>query len=124
MRRDLDIDCDPAELVLAPPDRSELKEIFRRFEFRGLLSRVDTLDEALPAAPMVVTGVEVPWREGADRSSGRVGFAADGDRAAVADADGVVVGPRPGEGRRASSSSTTRRRCASTPPTTRCSRRT
>ena len=53
MRRDLDIDCDPAELVLAPPDRSELKEIFRRFEFRGLLARVDTLDEALPAAPMV-----------------------------------------------------------------------
>ena len=25
MRRDLDIDCDPAELVLAPPDRSELR---------------------------------------------------------------------------------------------------
>ena len=49
MRRDLDIDCDPADLVLAPPDRSQLKEIFRRFEFRGLLSRVDTLDEALPA---------------------------------------------------------------------------
>ena len=37
MRRDLDIDCDPAQLVLAPPDRSQLKEIFRRFEFRGLL---------------------------------------------------------------------------------------
>src|SRR5512141_571467 len=35
MRRDLDIDCDPAELVLDPPDRAELKEIFRRFEFRA-----------------------------------------------------------------------------------------
>src|SRR5690242_3696029 len=34
MRRDLEIDCDPGELVLAPPDRSQLKEIFRRFEFR------------------------------------------------------------------------------------------
>ena len=45
MRRDLDIDCDPAALVLAPPDRSQLKEIFRRFEFRGLLGRVDTLDD-------------------------------------------------------------------------------
>src|SRR5213595_488482 len=57
MRRDLDIDCDPAELVLAPPDRSQLKEMFRRFEFRGLLGRVDTLDEALPAAePIAVTG--------------------------------------------------------------------
>src|SRR5438094_3797488 len=35
MRRDLDIDCDPAELVLAPPDRGMLRETFRRFEFRG-----------------------------------------------------------------------------------------
>ena len=50
MRRDLDIDCDPAQLVLAPPDRSELGEMFRRFEFRALLQRVDQLDEALPAA--------------------------------------------------------------------------
>ena len=38
MRRDLDLDVDPGELVLAPPDRSQLKEFFRRFEFRGLLS--------------------------------------------------------------------------------------
>src|SRR5512134_4043334 len=32
MRRDLDLDVDPAELVSRPPDRSQLKEIFRRFE--------------------------------------------------------------------------------------------
>src|SRR5436305_8353519 len=51
MRRDLDIDCDPDQLVLAPPDRSQLKEMFRRYEFRGLLGRVDELDTALPAAP-------------------------------------------------------------------------
>src|SRR5712671_3633602 len=38
MRRDLDIDCDPSQLVLAPPDRSELREMFRRFEFRNLLN--------------------------------------------------------------------------------------
>src|SRR5215213_5550279 len=37
MRRDLDIDLDPSQLVLAPPDRSELREMFRRFEFRNLL---------------------------------------------------------------------------------------
>src|SRR5262245_50291554 len=64
MRRDLEIDCDPAELVLAPPDRSQLKEIFRRFEFRNLLNRVDELDVAVPAAPIKATGVDVPWREG------------------------------------------------------------
>ena len=66
MRRDLPLDVDPAELVSAPPDRSTLKEIFRRFEFRGLLGRVDTLDEALPAAaaPSLETE-EIAWREGA-----------------------------------------------------------
>ena len=37
MRRDLELDFDPAEVVLSPPDRSQLKEMFRRFEFRNLL---------------------------------------------------------------------------------------
>src|SRR5256712_2546891 len=50
MQRDLELDVDPSELVSGPPDRSTLKEIFRRFEFRGLLSRVDLLDSAVPAA--------------------------------------------------------------------------
>src|SRR5438094_841780 len=57
MRRDLEIDCDPADLVLSAPDRSTLKEMFRRFEFRALLQRIDQLDEALPAAaPRVLEG--------------------------------------------------------------------
>src|SRR5437899_4911503 len=64
MRRDLDLDCDPAQLVLRPPDRSQLREMFRRFEFRNLLGRVDILDEAVPAQPMRVEGTEVAWREG------------------------------------------------------------
>ena len=70
MRRDLPLDVDPSELVSAPPDRSTLKEIFRRFEFRGLLGRVDTLDEALPAAaaPSLETE-EIAWREGARRGA-------------------------------------------------------
>jgi DNA polymerase-1 len=93
MRRDLDIDCDPAELVLNPPDRAELKEIFRRFEFRGLLNRVDELDAAVPSAPLQVTGVEIPWREGTPDLRGVVGFARQGDRTAVATGDEVVVGP-------------------------------
>jgi DNA polymerase-1 len=95
MRRDLDLECEPADLVLAPPDRSQLKEIFRRFEFRNLLNRVDELDVAVPAAPMKVTGTEVPWREGDLRFDGRVGYAASGDRGAVATDGGVVVGQRP-----------------------------
>src|ERR1700693_6335860 len=56
MRRDLDIDCDPSQLVLAPPDRSELREMFRRFEFRNLLNRIDDLDEAVPALERIVAG--------------------------------------------------------------------
>ncbi len=95
MRRDLDIDCDPAQLVLNPPDRAQLKEIFRRFEFRNLLNRIDELDVAVPSAPMNVTGIEVPWREGELDFRGVVGYAADGDRAAVAAGAEVVIGPRP-----------------------------
>jgi DNA polymerase-1 len=95
MRRDLALDFEPSQLVLAPPDRSQLKAFFRRFEYRGLLARLDTLDEALPAASVEVTGVSVPWREGEPVASGRAGFAAVGDRAAVATDEGVVVGPRP-----------------------------
>ncbi len=57
MRRDLELGVDPAALVLSPPDRSELREMFRRFEFRGLLNRIDDLDVAVPAAePVRVAG--------------------------------------------------------------------
>ena len=93
MRRDLDIDCDPAELVLAPPDRSQLKEMFRQFEFRALLQRVDQLDEALPAAEApVVVGEELPWREGTvGQLPEVVGLAVEDGRVAVATGDEVVI---------------------------------
>jgi DNA polymerase-1 len=93
MRRDLELDCDPGKLVLDPPDRSQLREIFRRFEFRGLLNRVDTLDEALPSADLPPTEAEgVPWVEGElSRIRGRVGVARLGDRLAVASADEPVI---------------------------------
>jgi DNA polymerase I len=93
MQRDLDLDCDPSELVLAPPDRSKLKEMFRRFEFRNLLGRVDELDAAVPAAPMLLEETAVPWREGELPPSGAL--ATDDDRAAVAGAEEVVVGRKP-----------------------------
>jgi DNA polymerase-1 len=99
MRRDLDLDCDPSQLVLAPPDRSQLKEMFRRFEFRNLLGRVDELDVAVPAAPMKLEKTPVPWREELSNSllqgHGSVALASDGERIAAADEDMVVVSPRP-----------------------------
>jgi len=99
MRRDLDLDCDPSQLVLVPPDRSQLKEMFRRFEFRNLLGRVDELDVAVPAAPMKLEQTLVPWREELSNTllqgERPVALAGDGERIAVASADEVVVSPRP-----------------------------
>src|SRR3954468_19195609 len=94
MRRDLDLDCDPAQLVLLPPDRSELREMFRRFEFRNLLGRVDILDEAVPAQAMRMPGTEVEWREGEFPGVvGRAALAIRDDRFALArEDDGVIVG--------------------------------
>jgi DNA polymerase-1 len=96
MRRDLDLDVDVDGLVLRPPDRSQLKEMFRRFEFRALLGRIETLDEALPAAerPEVETEA-VAWREGElARLQGRIAVAWDGERVAIAGhGDEVVVAP-------------------------------
>ena len=92
MRRDLQLDCDPAQLVLSPPDRSRLKEMFRQYEFRNLLQRVDVIDEALPAAPMKLEGVAVPWREGeVSPLSGEAGIAVEDGRVALAQAEVVVA---------------------------------
>jgi DNA polymerase-1 len=95
MRRDLDLECDPAELVLLPPDRSELREMFRRFEFRNLLGRVDILDDAVPAQAMRMPGTEVAWREGEFPDvNGRAALAIrDGRFALAREDDGVIVGP-------------------------------
>src|SRR5437016_562819 len=93
MRRDLELDFDPAELVLAPPDRSQLKEMFRRFEFRGLLSRIDSLDEALPAAERPqLEGVAVPWRSG-ELPAVDGALRVEEGQAALADGDGVTLAP-------------------------------
>src|SRR6266705_3028986 len=93
MRRDLELDCDVSQLVLAPPDRSQLREMFRRFEFRNLLGRVDELDVAVPAAPMQLEKTPVPWREELSnsllQSPGPLAYASDGERIALADADTV-----------------------------------
>jgi len=98
MRRDLELDCDVTQLVLSAPDRSQLKEIFRKFEFRNLLHRVDELDDAVPAAPMLLEKTTVPWSEELSNSllqGGEVAIAAEEDRIAVAVPGRVVVSPRP-----------------------------
>jgi DNA polymerase-1 len=85
MRRDLELDCDPAELVLRPPDRSRLKEMFRQYEFRNLLQRIDLLDEAVPSAPLRLEGVSVPWsEEELSEVHGQAAISVEGVRFAVA----------------------------------------
>ena len=96
MRRDLPLEVDPADLVLRPPDRSRLKEMFRRLEFRNLLQRVEQLDAALPAAERPATeGEEVRWREATPPAgiSGQVGYAAEDGRCALAMAGECLVYP-------------------------------
>jgi len=100
MRRDLELDCDPSELVLAPPDRSQLREMFRRFEFRGLLSRIDTLEEAVPAAARIVAGTAALWRETEElpQLEGEVAVAVHEDRIAVArEGEAVLVSSLPAD---------------------------
>jgi len=99
MRRDLELDIDLEDVVSRPPDRSQLKEIFRRFEFRALLGRIDTLDDALPAAERPKAESQtVAWREGElPKLRGPAAFSADADRVAVAIGDEVVVAPRPSD---------------------------
>ena len=63
--RKLPIDVDFDSLVAEPPDRSGIKELFRKLEFRGLLKRIDELDDVIPAAPNApVERPDLPWREG------------------------------------------------------------
>src|SRR5688572_13609210 len=94
MRRDLELDIDLEDVVSRPPDRSALKEMFRRYEFRALLGRIDTLDEALPAAELPkAESQSVAWREGElPKLRGLVGYASDGERAAIATGNEVVIG--------------------------------
>src|SRR5258708_5787099 len=93
MRRDLELDCHPADLVLNPPDRSQLREMFRRFEFRALFNRIDDLDEAVPAAERIVAGTAVAW-EAADEPpplSGPLSLAVPGNRVANAPDNAPVL---------------------------------
>src|SRR3990170_1221976 len=100
MRRDLELGVDAGDLVSQPPDRSRLKEIFRRFEFRALLGRVDTLDAALPAASRRLEGQSVGWVsiDSLPKLACRVGLALQESAIAVAREQAPVqVPPRPND---------------------------
>ena len=79
----LTIDLD--DVVVEPPDRSSMAELFRKLEFRALLKRMDELEEALPgAAPLPAEKTPTEWREGELSElaaiSGEVAVAPAGER--------------------------------------------
>src|SRR5947209_304499 len=68
--RDVDVDVDLEHSVSTPPDRSRLREVFREFELREPLRRLEEAlgeDGAVPRAQTEVTiearGVEIPISE-------------------------------------------------------------
>src|SRR5688500_14544019 len=74
MRRDLDIDLDVAQAAAQVPDRSKLREVFREFELRDPLRRLEEFlgaDEAAPA-PVASREVSARVRAGRDRKSTRL----------------------------------------------------
>jgi DNA polymerase I len=104
IERDLPLEVDVQGLVSEPPDRANIKEFFRRFEFRNLLRRLDELEEALPAAPREMTGVTIDWSEGTLADVGpfldgveEAAIAAQDGQVAIARADAVLVVPAPAE---------------------------
>ena len=86
IERDLPLDVDLAQALADPPDRATMGELFRRFEFRALLRRIDELEAAVPGA--VVEREEHAARRRArrrrrrsarcSRDGGPIGLAGDG----------------------------------------------
>ncbi len=62
MRRDLDVDLDIARAHSQAPDRSKLREVFREFELRDPLRRLEEFLGAEEAAPSPAAATEVAAR--------------------------------------------------------------
>ena len=95
--RQVPLTLDLNDVVVEPPDRSSMAELFRKLEFRALLKRMDELEDALPgAAPAPAERTPTEWREGdlAELAglAREVGVAPAGDnRFAIAALDAPVL---------------------------------
>jgi DNA polymerase I len=72
MRRDVPVEVDPAGEVARDPDRSRLRDVFREFELRDPLRRLEealgSADAAAPA-PVATTSIAARVREGSVRDA-------------------------------------------------------
>ena len=65
IERDLPLEIDVEGVLAAQPDRSTLAELFRRFEFRALMRRIDEVDEAVPSLLAEITDSSaISWQAG------------------------------------------------------------
>ncbi|MGI9116015.1 MAG: DNA polymerase I [Gaiellales bacterium] len=85
-------DFDPTAVIDAPPDRSRLAELFRKWEMHQLLRRVDDLEESLPSlaganAPPAGPGLTAEPVDG-DRLRALLGDCAE---VGIGVADGVLA---------------------------------
>jgi DNA polymerase I len=62
LKRDIETGLDVTEIVAEPPDRSQLREVFRAFELRDPLRRLEEALGAEDAAPKVETAERVQAR--------------------------------------------------------------
>ncbi|MDP2709851.1 MAG: DNA polymerase I [Solirubrobacteraceae bacterium] len=74
MRRDLDVDLDVVQAASQVPDRSRLREVFREFELRDPLRRLEEFLGADEAAPAPVASTEVRARVRAGTLAGVAGL--------------------------------------------------
>jgi DNA polymerase I len=100
LKRDIETGLDVTDVVSEPPDRSRLRDVFREFELRDPLRRLEEalgMEDAAPP-PAAVERVEVRHRAGELSSlpagPAAVALAADGERLRWAATSGgeVVVG--------------------------------
>jgi DNA polymerase I len=91
-KRDIDLDLDVGEFVSAPPDRSRLRDVFREFELREPLRR---LEEALGSAD---AAAPAPVAESALTARVRQGSVSDLARLPEAEVSIAVRAPETPEG--------------------------
>ncbi len=77
MRRDLDVDLDVAQAAAQTPDRSKLREVFREFELRDPLRRLEECLGAEEAAPSPEAATEISARVREGRLADVATFGAD-----------------------------------------------